>query len=489
MSRRPRTGARVTKAATRFGRITRRLGLLPAVLLAVSAGAAIALAAYWILRVVIHTSSAPAAPIDLTKLAFTVVGGIGGVVALVIAYRRQRDIEQGRFVERFGAAAAQLGSGDVAVRLAGVYAMAGAADESDGPRRQQCVDVLCGYLRLPYDVDHGSTGRTKLVTTTPRVERGRDRGTVEEHVEYRQNDREVRRTIVRVIIDRLRSDSEYDWSASDFDFRDAHLEESGFGSTTFGGSARFARATFAATADFRGATFTGAADFRNATFTDTAYFKNATFAGTTDFRDATFADTAYFKNATFTGPAHFRRSAFAAISYFRNATFSADTDFRSATFADTTYFRNGVFGGTADFTSTAFGGTADFTGTAFSATAYFGLTAFSGTAYFEDAEFTGDAHFTSAAFTATAYFAGTRFGSAASFLGTDFGSQRISFDGPGRWGAIAPRFDWDADPRTKPANVDLQDRPPPVSGQDTGLAPDAGNGRVGEPVGEGRQIG
>jgi hypothetical protein len=33
----------------------------------------------------------------------TVVAGVGGAVALVVAYRRQRDLEQGRFVERFGA--------------------------------------------------------------------------------------------------------------------------------------------------------------------------------------------------------------------------------------------------------------------------------------------------------------------------------------------------------------------------------------------------
>jgi hypothetical protein len=66
-----------------------------------------------------------------------------------VAYRRQRDIEQGRFVERFGAAAAQLGDHDVAVRIAGVYAMAGVADESTGVRRQQCIDVLCVYLTPP----------------------------------------------------------------------------------------------------------------------------------------------------------------------------------------------------------------------------------------------------------------------------------------------------------------------------------------------------
>src|SRR5437763_16959200 len=51
--------------------------------------------------------------------------------------------------ERFATAAGQVG-GDKppAVRLAGVYAMAGLAD--DWPEnRQTCVDLLCAYLRVP----------------------------------------------------------------------------------------------------------------------------------------------------------------------------------------------------------------------------------------------------------------------------------------------------------------------------------------------------
>src|ERR1035437_10204523 len=57
--------------------------------------------------------------------------------------------------ERFATAAGQLGDDKPpTVRLAGVYAMAGLAD--DWPEnRQTCVDVLCGYLRMPYQPDPG----------------------------------------------------------------------------------------------------------------------------------------------------------------------------------------------------------------------------------------------------------------------------------------------------------------------------------------------
>jgi hypothetical protein len=57
--------------------------------------------------------------------------------------------------ERLATAADRLGADKLAaVPLAAVYAMAGLAD--DWPEnRQTCVDVLCGYLRLPYGPDLG----------------------------------------------------------------------------------------------------------------------------------------------------------------------------------------------------------------------------------------------------------------------------------------------------------------------------------------------
>src|SRR5215472_11635622 len=56
--------------------------------------------------------------------------------------------------ERFATAAVQLASDKPAVRLAGVYAMASLADDWE-EHQQTCVDVLCAYLRTPYEPDPG----------------------------------------------------------------------------------------------------------------------------------------------------------------------------------------------------------------------------------------------------------------------------------------------------------------------------------------------
>src|SRR5215468_4059915 len=87
--------------------------------------------------------------------------------------------------ERFATAAEQLGSDKPpAVRQAGVYAMAGLADDWE-ENRQTCVEVLCGYLRMPYEPDPG------------------DQAPEPERLAFRAS-YEVRRTVIRVITAHLR---------------------------------------------------------------------------------------------------------------------------------------------------------------------------------------------------------------------------------------------------------------------------------------------
>ncbi|WP_084161575.1 pentapeptide repeat-containing protein [Nocardia sp. BMG51109] len=453
---RPTTAVRagVSKRYRTIGRSVGRVRLFSAVGFALGAGLAVAIAAYGILRAVLPASEAKAAPIDITRVALTIVAGVGGIVALVIAYRRQRDIEQGRFVERFGAAAGQLGTADVAVRIAGVYAMATAADDSEGSRRQQCIDVLCGYLRLPYDPGHGSSGRAKLVTTTPR-EGG---GETEEHVEYRQNDREVRRTIVRVIADHLQPEAEYSWSTSNFDFRTAHLEEVAFRGAVFSGLARFDTATFDGPAGFERTTFHGPAGFEGTTFNGHVGFDGAVFHGPVRFDETVFNDGAKFQEAAFKDDAGFYRVTFNGHARFHWATFNG-AEFYRATFNGHARFDHATFHRGAVFRGATFNGHSGFRNVTFSDAAGFGKTTFSGHAEFDQAAFV-EAQFSEAVFNGPAGFIGARFNGPATFANADFGSERIVFEAPARWGPPDPEFDWDQDITEKPANIEPQSWPP-----------------------------
>ncbi|MEU5894382.1 hypothetical protein ABZ835_47570 [Streptomyces sp. NPDC047461] len=117
---------------------------------------------------------------DLVKLSFGVVAGAG---ALVVAYRRQRVDEAGAHreatrlhTERFSQAVDKLGSDSPAVRLGGVHALAGLADDApETSLRQTCIDVLCAYLQLPFTPDPGNDPpptRRNTTTTWPYAKSG-----------------------------------------------------------------------------------------------------------------------------------------------------------------------------------------------------------------------------------------------------------------------------------------------------------------------------
>lgn len=99
-------------------------------------------------------SIAPERLFDITRAGATAAGVLAGVFAIVYAYRKQKVQEaSGRredsqhLAQRYQDAAEQLGHEKQAVVLAGVYAMSRLADDWTD-QRQQCVDVLCAYLRF-----------------------------------------------------------------------------------------------------------------------------------------------------------------------------------------------------------------------------------------------------------------------------------------------------------------------------------------------------
>jgi len=140
--------------------------------------------------------------------------------------------------------------------------------------RQQCIDVLCGYLRLPYDPAAGLvstfvTEETWPVGVADHLGRG---STSKETRTYQRlpNDKEVRLTIISTITAHLRKRAPISWQGLDFDFTGATFDGGNFGGATFSsGQARFVGAMFCGgQVNFEGATFTGGqVNFDLATFT------------------------------------------------------------------------------------------------------------------------------------------------------------------------------------------------------------------------------
>ena len=210
-------------------RLTRwpgRLQLFPSVFAVVGVAAVVAVSAYWgfselLLGVspLVHRVDNSVHPQDVLKLGLTVAAGLGGLVALTVAYRRQREAERGRFGQRFADAAAQLGGTSAAVRMAGAYAMAALADESNEHlRRQQCIDVLSAYLRLPYLGGRHSDLLEQVVTTDTTVSFGGRTHNDQRTFRLQPQEREVRLTIIRIIRDHLKGNANFSWKDHRFDF-------------------------------------------------------------------------------------------------------------------------------------------------------------------------------------------------------------------------------------------------------------------------------
>jgi uncharacterized protein YjbI with pentapeptide repeats len=344
---------------------------------------------------------------DLVKLSFGVVAGAGALVALVVAYRRQRVDEDGALreatrlhTERFTTAVSQLGDSSPAVRLGGVHALAGLGD--DAPTRdlrQTCVDVLCAYLRLPYTAESAlPAGDAEALHTYLAL-------------------REVRHTIIRLIRDHLRhpADHPHSWQGHDLDFTGAVFDGGDLSGAVFsGGTVNFSDTTFSSgTFRFLNSIFSGGTvNFTGATFADgTIGFNNATFGGgtvtflrtdftgaTVAFNEATFADgLVAFNNANFRGgTVNFVRTKFrGATASFRASTLQGGAiNFTDATLDDgsANFTRMTILGGAIRFKSAKFnGGTITFKGSSFTGGAVtFSQTAFVGsTVVFNSTTFGG----------------------------------------------------------------------------------------------------
>jgi hypothetical protein len=128
--------------------------------------------------------------------------------------------------------------------------MAGLADDWE-ENRQTCVDVLCAYLRMPYEPDPGQDAPEAQRLTFQAI-------------------REVRHTVIRVVAAHLREGAAVSWQGLNFDFTGAVFDGGSFSGAEFsGGNVTFADAEFSS----------GSVDFRGASFGGQVYFYGAKFSG------------------------------------------------------------------------------------------------------------------------------------------------------------------------------------------------------------------
>lgn len=227
--------------------------------------------------------------LDTIRTASSIVLGAGGAAALLLAARRQRSAEldlkqkdhdatERRVTELYGKAADQLGSDKAPIRLAGLYALERLAQDNP-EHRQTIVNLICAYLRMPFDPS--PIGRAAVK-------------------EARMQELEVRLAAQTLLTSHLRPLDEDGarlatyWPGIDLNLSNATLvkfslthavvRSAVFLSARFIGPTTLRGATFRANADFRAARFIGLADFRRVVFEGSgAAFRAAAFEGNVNF--------------------------------------------------------------------------------------------------------------------------------------------------------------------------------------------------------------
>jgi hypothetical protein len=249
--------------------------------------------------------------------------------------RQRLDQDRSRAAdERFAKALELLGHEADQVRVGALHALAALARTSP-EYGQTTVDILCAYLRRPFD--HASYQDRRSVEIPEPAEQ-RDHAW---HDVAADRERQVRLTAQRLIVDLLPSTSEPDAPDYNLDLTGAALEYFDLSHKKVG------------TLTARSAHFYEAVSFEGARFQGPIWLTWAHMWGEA-FRanDMVCHGIAWWSNFTASGPVEFDRTDFRGETKFAYATFADRVSFQNCRFATTADFQNTEFLGELTFTNT-----------------------------------------------------------------------------------------------------------------------------------------
>lgn len=230
---------------------------------------------------------------------------------------------------RYTTAVEQLANENAAVRLGGIYTLAGLVDEwltdkslkEENDRRKEgqvIINSLCAYIRSPFplaalrqDIDKYTRlteGDIEKPNNNPRV--------------FFLQEQEIRIAIFTEISKRLENSTNNHedvsnlWNKFKYNFREADifypLAELYFSSADFSGTKFYGNASFSSSK------FIGDANFKFAVYEGITSFLDVTFEGTANFYRATFAEKSSFAGASFNGGVDFNRLSYDQEPLFKD---------------------------------------------------------------------------------------------------------------------------------------------------------------------------
>ncbi|MFF0879022.1 pentapeptide repeat-containing protein [Micromonospora aurantiaca (nom. illeg.)] len=299
--------------------------------------------------------------VDVIRNILAVGAGTGGLIALFLALRRQyvkervdyddqahknrtaedarHDAGERRVTDLYVKAAEQLGSEKAAVRLAALYALERLGQDNP-EHRQTIVNLICAYLRMPFDLPNEAALRTNFGMPTDDGSSAYGSSQDGER-EKRQQESEVRVAAQRILSKHLHysrllgggearkafgqgsfwEGMEVDLAGASlihFDLSHCAVDRLTLDSARFFGSANFNHLYSAGSANFARASFMGPANFYNAHFNSFLIFSLANFQHSASFDSAWMGEGCSFQRVIFRGAARFRKTR-CDVYMFHNA--------------------------------------------------------------------------------------------------------------------------------------------------------------------------
>ena len=268
--------------------------------------------------------------------------------------------------ERYLKAVELLDSAHSYTRLGAVHALVALADEYLADQAlqaeekhlegQRIVDVLCAYIRSPFEL---AFRYDELSQDKPNP-----------HGSYRENYQEfsihraellaeakVRQQALQEIHRRLRhfpqgdrrSHVEGSWSGFEYDFSNSvFFYPVDMKDSWYQNSVDFSGCTYYDSADFSGSTYERSAYFCDSTYYDWVFFNNSTYFGDAQWSGSTYHDSARFSWSVYYGEVSFHDSVYGGSVFFDQSLYYDEVLFYSSTYRgeagfDGSLYRGSVF--------------------------------------------------------------------------------------------------------------------------------------------------
>ena len=300
--------------------------------------------------------------------------------------------------ERFLKAVELLNSAHSYTRLGGVHALVGLADEyladkslSEEEKHtegQRIVDVLCAYIRSPFEL---AFRYDELSQNKPNP-----------HSAYRDNPQEfsvhraellaeakVRQQALHEIHRRLRHFPQGDrrnyvegsWSGFEYDFSNSvFFYPVDMKDSWYQNSVDFSGCTYYASAEFSGSTYERSAYFCDSTYYDWVFFNNSTYCGEAQWSGSTYHDSARFNWSVYYGEVSFHDSVYGGSVFFDQSLYYDEVLFYNSTYRGEAGFDGSLYRGSVFVNDSVFAGEVSLYGSVFCGALNFG-TDFFGTPF------------------------------------------------------------------------------------------------------------